>query len=59
LEIDSFGDYLDVPDTLNRVNVSLQQLVLDDRELADTFTLREMAPGNGFFGWPYRSIGGI
>jgi hypothetical protein len=48
MEIDSFGDYLDVPDTLNRVNVSLQQLVLDDRELADTFTLREMAPETAF-----------
>ncbi|MCB9245407.1 MAG: hypothetical protein H6606_03165 [Flavobacteriales bacterium] len=45
--IDSFGDYLNVPDTISRVTVSLQKLVLSDKTISDTITLREMAPETG------------
>jgi hypothetical protein len=46
-EIDSIGSYLTVPDTIDTVNVKLQSLILDNRELTDTFTLREMDPASG------------
>jgi len=45
--IDSFGDHLKVPDTINQVTVSLQKLVLSDKDITDTITLREMAPETG------------
>ena len=45
--IDSVGSYLTVPDTIDTVNVKLQNLILDDRNLVDTFTLREMDPASG------------
>lgn len=47
--LDSFGDYLNVPDTLNKVSVSLNKLVLEDRTLTDTITLREILPESRFF----------
>ncbi|MCB0735470.1 MAG: hypothetical protein KDC76_12870 [Bacteroidetes bacterium] len=45
--IDSVGSYLNVPDTVDTVNVKLQSLILDDRTLTDTFTLREIDPSSG------------
>jgi len=45
--IDSFGDHLQVPDTVNRVTVSLDKLILSDKALSDTITLREMSPQIG------------
>ncbi|MBI1305061.1 MAG: hypothetical protein GC181_00440 [Bacteroidetes bacterium] len=47
IAIDSVANYLTVPDTVDTVNVKLQKLVLDDRSLMDTFTLREMDPSAG------------
>ena len=46
--LDSFGDVLNVPDTLNQVSVSLNQLILEDRTLTDTITLREIMPESRF-----------
>lgn len=46
--LDSFGDYLNVPDTLNQVSVSLNKLILEDRTLIDTVTLREIMPESRF-----------
>lgn len=48
VDVDSVGNYLTVPDTVDTVNVKLQSLILDDRNLVDTFTLREMDPQSGF-----------
>jgi len=45
--IDSFGDHLSVPDTISRVTVTLEKLVLSDKDITDTITLREMAPETG------------
>ena len=45
---DSFGDYLNVPDTLNKVSVTLNQLILEDRTLIDTITLKEIMPESKF-----------
>ncbi len=45
--IDSFGDHLQVPDTVNQVTVSLDKLILSDKALTDTITLREMSPQIG------------
>lgn len=42
--IDSFGQVLQVPDTVNESRVSLQQLVLGDETLVDTIRLRDIAP---------------
>lgn len=47
--IDSVGSYLDVPDTLDKVKITLDKLVLADRTYTDTFTLREMDPSTGLF----------
>ncbi len=47
--IDSVGSYLDVPDTLDKVKITLDKLVLADRTYVDTFTLREMDPQTGLF----------
>lgn len=46
--LDSFGDYLNVPDTLNKVSVTLNQLILEDRTLIDTITLKEIMPESRF-----------
>lgn len=46
--LDSFGDYLNVPDTLNQVSVSLNKLILEDRTLTDTITLKEIMPESKF-----------
>lgn len=42
--IDSFGDILNVPDTLNEVVVKLQQLVLSEQTLEDTVALSDIYP---------------
>jgi hypothetical protein len=42
--IDSFGQVLNVPDTVRETRVSLQQLVLGDDALVDTIRLRDIAP---------------
>ncbi|MFT5512343.1 MAG: hypothetical protein ACI8SE_000741 [Bacteroidia bacterium] len=47
--IDSVGSYLDVPDTLDKVKITLDKLILADRTYVDTFTLREMDPQTGLF----------
>ncbi|MFT5722898.1 MAG: hypothetical protein ACI9JN_000003 [Bacteroidia bacterium] len=47
--IDSVGSYLDVPDTLDKVKITLDKLILADRTYLDTFTLREMDPTTGLF----------
>jgi hypothetical protein len=47
--IDSVGSYLDVPDTLDKVKITLDKLVLADRTYVDTITLREMDPQTGLF----------
>ncbi|MFT4521443.1 MAG: hypothetical protein ACI8ZN_000375 [Bacteroidia bacterium] len=49
IEIDSVGNYLTVPDTVDTVNVKLQSLILEDRGFTDTFTLREMEPQSALF----------
>lgn len=43
-QIDSVSSYLDVPDTLDKVRITLDKLVLADRTFADTITLREIDP---------------
>ncbi len=47
--IDSVGSYLDVPDTVENVKITLDKLVLANRTIVDTFTLREMDPTTGLF----------
>ncbi len=47
--LDSFGDVLNVPDTLNQISVNLNQLILEDRELIDTITLKEIMPESKLF----------
>jgi hypothetical protein len=42
--IDSFGQVLNVPDTVNENRISLQQLALADETLVDTIRLRDIAP---------------
>lgn len=42
--LDSISEVLNVPDTLNEVSVTLQQLLLDDRVLEDTISLGEIYP---------------
>jgi hypothetical protein len=44
LSIDSFGDILNVPDTLNEVSIKLQQLVLAEQSIEDTVRLRDIYP---------------
>ncbi len=46
-DIDSVGNYLDVPDTLDKVRITLDKLVLADKTYIDTFTLRQMDPTTG------------
>lgn len=45
--IDSVASYLEVPDTLDKVRITLDKLVLADRSYIDTFTLRQMDPSIG------------
>ena len=44
VEIDSFNDYLSVPDTVKQVTVTLQKLILDDKTYTDTFRLIDIEP---------------
>lgn len=45
--IDSVTSYLEVPDTLDKVRITLDKLILADKSYIDTFTLREMDPQLG------------
>ncbi|MBO6516038.1 MAG: hypothetical protein JJ975_05765 [Bacteroidia bacterium] len=45
--IDSVSSYLEVPDTLDKIKITLDKLVLADRTYTDTFTLRQMDPTIG------------
>lgn len=44
IKVDSFDDYLVVPDTVQKVTVTLQKLILDDRSFTDTITLAQIDP---------------
>lgn len=46
-DIDSVLSYLDVPDTVDKVRITLDKLILADRTYVDTFTLRQMDPTTG------------
>lgn len=48
MEIDSFDDYLVVPDTVKQVTVTLQKLILDDRSYTDTIRLIDIDPNTIF-----------
>ncbi len=45
--IDSVSTYLDVPDTIDNVRITLDKLILADQSYIDTFTLRQMDPTLG------------
>jgi hypothetical protein len=46
--LDSFGDYLEIPDTISSVSMSLNKLILEDRNMVDTIPLKEIMPASVF-----------
>ena len=47
--VSNIGDIVQIPDTVEKIEVSLSSLVLDDRSLIDTLTLLELYPASALF----------
>ncbi|MCB9262436.1 MAG: hypothetical protein H6607_08690 [Flavobacteriales bacterium] len=47
--IDSVASYLTVPDTVDKVRITLDKLILADKNYADTITLRQIYPAAGAY----------